>query len=554
MANHYSKGGARACIADSATDMQRAVEEFLVGCRQPGYLEHGDELIVMRRGEWTMEIQSGRLTLHVLSAERSVSRRIVLVESRKSASLHCLVERFGGRTAKLTLVDVAKPQSAAQTLHGQRLSFGEQFRRMLQREFPDWQVTTLTSEMDLTRSFSPVFPRAILERRSTTLAAVACPSRDDEASLLTFALVWHDHVRRRCAARRPDAVGPLPLALFLPDGGGQLTAQRLRQLNQDMLPCRLFRFNQHGSAGEVDLQDLGNLESSLLPRQAAASLGAAERAMLERLITGCGVSAVCRRDGSLSLRVNGLEFAQVHQGRFRTAKHPGGIPSRNSPAGDPFLSGETLTPNEVEALAAELSQRRHAGAPDRRHPLYRGSPECWLDAAVRANLELIDANLLPDRLHGEVLAQSGLASGRADLLAISRDGRLAVLELKVVEDIHLPLQALDYWMRIAFHSRAGELDNLFPGMTVLREEPKLLLVAPAICFHPATDIILRYFPSNICVERVGLNLEWQDRLRVVLRLSGCRSPVSHEVLNNNERHRDGWYSECSSEPEPGKST
>lgn len=509
--------------------MQQVVEVFLEGCRQPGYLEHGDELIVMKRGDWTTEIQSGRLTLHVLSAERSVSRRVVLVEGRKSASLHCLVERFGGRTAKLTLVDLAKPQSTAQTLHGQRVGFGEQFRRMLQREFPDCQVTTLTSEMDLTRSFSPVFPRAILERRSTIQVAVACPSRDDEASLLTFALVWHDYVRRRRAARKPETAGPLALSLFLPDGAGQLTAQRLRQLNQVMLPCRLFRFNEHGSAGEVDLGDLGNLETSLLPRQIAASLGDTERALLERLAGGYGVCAVCRHDGSLSLRVNGLEFAQVYGGRFRTAKETRGGHSRKSPTGDPFLSGNALTANEVEALAAELVQRRHAGAPDRRHPLYRGSPECWLDAAVRGNLELIDANLLPDRLHGEVLAQSGLASGRADLLAISREGRLTVLELKASEDIHLPLQALDYWMRIAGLSQQGELDNLFPGMTVLREEPKLLLVAPAICFHPATDTILRYFPSTICVERVGLNLEWQDRLKVVLRLSGCRSPVSHEV-------------------------
>jgi hypothetical protein len=190
---------------------------------------------------------------------------------------------------------------------------------------------------------------------------------------------------------------------------------------------------------------------------------------------------------------------------------------------------DTLTPNDVEMLAVELAQRRNASAPDRGHPLYRGWPECWLDSAVRANLELIDANLLPDRLHGEVLAQSGLASGRADLLAISQEGRLTVLELKVGEDIHLPLQALDYWMRIAWHSRRGELDNLFPGMRVLREDPKLMLVAPAICFHPATDTILRYFPPHICVERVGLNLEWQNRLKVVLRLSGCRAPVSHEV-------------------------
>ncbi len=319
------------------------------------------------------------------------------------------------------------------------------------------------------------------------------------------------------------------MALFLPGGAGQLTAQRLHQLNQDMLPCRLFRFNEHGSAGEVDRGDLGNLETSLLPRQIAPPLGEGELAMLERLVSGYGVSAVCRHDGSLSLRVNGLEFAQLYEGSFRTTTETHSVSRRSSPACDPFLSGNTLSSKEVEGLAAELVQRRHAGASDRRHPLYRGSPECWLDAAVRANLELIDANLLPDRLHGEVLTQSGLASGRADLLAISREGRLTVLELKAGEDIHLALQALDYWLRVAWHSGRGELDNLFPGMSVLREEPKLILVAPAICFHPATDTILRYFPSKICVERVGLNLEWQDKLKVVLRLSGCRSPVSHEV-------------------------
>jgi hypothetical protein len=529
VANHHFKGGARGCIADSPTEMQQVVEGFLAACRQPGYLEHGDEVLVMQRGQWTTEIHSGRLTLHVLSDIRSVSRRVVSVETRKSASLHCLVERFGGRTAKLTLLDLAKPQSAAQTQRGQRAGFGERFRRMLQREFPDWQLTTLTSEMDLTRSFSPVFPRAILERGSHTQVALACPSRDDETALLTFALIWHDYVRRRNAARRPETAGPLPLALFLPDGAGQLTAQRLRHLDPALLPCRAFRFNEHGSAGEVDLCDLGNLETSLLPRQMATPLDERERAILERLTSCYGVNAASQRDGSLSLRVNGLEFARVYQGVFRTGKEPRVSANRSSPAGSPLLTGSVLMPQEVEALAAELAQRRHAGAEDRRHPLYRGSPECWLDSAVRANLEVIDATLLPECLHGEVITQAGIASGRADLLAISREGRLTVLELKAGEDIHLPLQALDYWMRIAWHSAAGELDNLFPGITVLREAPRLVLVAPAICFHPATSTILRYFPAGICVERVGLNLEWQKRLKVVLRLNGWQSPVSHEV-------------------------
>ncbi len=507
--------------------MQLVVEGFLNACRQPGYLEHGDELIVLRNGEWTTEIQSGGLMVHILSEKRSVSRRIVAVENRKAASLHCLVERFGGRTAKLTLLDLAKPQAAAQTFHGQRASFSEQFRRMLQREFPDWQVTTLTSEMDLTHSFSPVFPRAILERGSKMLVAVACPSLEDEPALLTFALLWHDHVRRRNAARRPETAGALPLALFFPDVAGQLTALRLRHLESSLLPSRLFRFNQHGSAGEVDLADLGNLVTALQPCRRPSPVGEPERLVLERLMSAYAVSVVPRHDGSLSLRVNGLEFAQLFEGWFRAAKEFRS--SNRGSAGPSSTSGSNLNADEVESLAAELFQRRHSHAPDRRHPLYRGSPESWLDSAVRENLELIDATLLPEKVHGEVITQAGTACGRTDLLAISQQGRLTILELKAGEDIHLPLQALDYWTRIAWHSKQGDLDSLFDGIAVLREEPRLLLVAPAICFHPSTDTILRYFPASICVERVGLNLEWQDRLKVVLRLTGWRSPVSHEV-------------------------
>jgi len=36
-----------------------------------------------------------------------------------------------------------------------------------------------------------------------------------------------------------------------------------------------------------------------------------------------------------------------------------------------------------------------------------------------------------------------------DVLTVTREGRLAVLELKAAEDIHLPLQGIDYWARVA---------------------------------------------------------------------------------------------------------
>jgi hypothetical protein len=154
-------------------------------------------------------------------------------------------------------------------------------------------------------------------------------------------------------------------------------------------------------------------------------------------------------------------------------------------------------------------------------------PERWLESSVRFNLSRIDASLLEDPVHGQVLAFAAGDRDLIDLLAISPSGRLAVLELKASEDIHLPVQALDYWMRVAWHAEAGELSSLFPGIALDGRPPRLLLVAPAICFHPSNATVLRYFSPEIQVERIGINSDWGQNLRVVLRLKGADAPISH---------------------------
>ena len=44
------------------------------------------------------------------------------------------------------------------------------------------------------------------------------------------------------------------------------TAHRLHWLTSEALRPRLFRFNDHGSAGEVDLRDLGNFDTRIAAR------------------------------------------------------------------------------------------------------------------------------------------------------------------------------------------------------------------------------------------------------------------------------------------------
>lgn len=149
-----------------------------------------------------------------------------------------------------------------------------------------------------------------------------------------------------------------------------------------------------------------------------------------------------------------------------------------------------------------------------------GQPEAWLEARVRADLESLDATLLAQPVYGQVAQFAGGDRGIIDLLAIDRDGRLAVIELKVDQDIHLPLQALDYWMRIKWHLDRGEIGESahFTGLPLLQEAPRLLLVAPALEFHPANEIILSFFSPEIPVERIGLGVQWRQELKVMFRV------------------------------------
>ncbi len=479
------------------------MEKFLGGCRRPAALEYGENPLPLIAGNYALEIRSGRLSIEIWDEARSVSRRILTIERLATGVLDCTVQKFGGKPGLLTFLDLDRPQTAHRSLRGIRQNFAEQFRRMLSRQFPGWEITTLSSAQDLRRSFSSIYPRAMLRRGQQHIAAMACTSAQDEAQMLTFALIWQRH-----AALDGE---PTALCLFLPEDAGTLTAHRLRWLTGDNLSARLFRFNAHGSAGEVDPRDLGNVDTQVSSRYRTPRLSAALQDMLARLTSVQGVGWSPELNGSISIRSRGLEFARIEENRVLL-----GLERKEE-----VLAGRN---DEVVRFAEQLRDLSNAPGARARPPSF---PERHFEAVVRANLPVIDPEFVPTLVHGQVLSFAAGDRDLIDLLTVSSSGRLAVLELKTAEDIHLPVQALDYWMRVAWHAGRDELTHLFPGTCLQSAAPALRLVAPALTFHPATATILRYFSPEIDVERIGVNSDWQNKLRAVLRLKGSGIPISH---------------------------
>jgi len=83
-------------------------------------------------------------------------------------------------------------------------------------------------------------------------------------------------------------------------------------------------------------------------------------------------------------------------------------------------------------------------------------PERWLESLAVGNIETLDGRLQPEPLYTQVPAFAAADRGMIDILGTTRDGRLALIELKTDEDLHLPLQGVDYWSRVAWHRSRGE--------------------------------------------------------------------------------------------------
>ncbi len=491
---------AQAAIPTSA---QTAIERFLKSSSRPALLEPGEPLLPLESDNFTLQLRSSRLTLQAWDQNRNLVRRITGVAGEARGRLELTVERFARKEGRLFLIDLARPSSQDFERRSERLVFRERFRQFLTRQFAGWTLAEISVEANLQASLSPTFPRAFLRRGQSGWAAIGAAPDNDASGLLTFGLIWLDHLRRR--EKRVAVEG---LALYVPRGHERHTSLRLPWLNEDAARYVLFAYDEHDFTSHIDPLDFGNVETHVELCRRPAPLGS-----FEHLTSVPEVEQVALHDGAVSLRVRGVEFARISQdgARFglaqRAAARPHHLP-------------------EIERLARDLAERRSPAAEDREHPLYRQNPEAWLESQVRAQIERIYAPLIPAPVYDQVPAFAAGERGVIDLLAVERSGRLAVLELKATADLHLPMQALDYWLRVKWHLDRSEFtpNGYFPGIALRPDPPRLFLVSPALEFHPATETVLSFLSPAISVERIGVGVEWRKGLQVMFRLSGADRP------------------------------
>jgi hypothetical protein len=170
---------------------------------------------------------------------------------------------------------------------------------------------------------------------------------------------------------------------------------------------------------------------------------------------------------------------------------------------------------ELSELTQHFGNNRSFDAANKRHEFYRTAPEAWLESILRRNIKLLDANLILSPLYNQFRS----ASDKIDLLALRRDGRLIIIELKTQPDREMVFQAADYWRKIELQRRRGVLAaaDLFDGREIIDKPALVYLAAPAWSFHRDFDFFARSVAPEIELWRFELHENWRQKLRVLHR-------------------------------------
>ena len=199
----------------------------------------------------------------------------------------------------------------------------------------------------------------------------------------------------------------------------------------------------------IDFRDRGNTATRLVrcPDEAAVLDRFAES--IHRVLSLLPETEVAvLSTAEVAFRWRGLEFARARLAHEADSFRPGqeivfGIGAE-----------ERVLEERSSADFTQLVQRLRAvrGPHGARHqPLWRLHPERWLESLVLHDVSALDERLEGACLYSQVPAFSASDRAMLDVLTTTHDRRLAVVELKADEDIHLPLQGLDYWSRVQCH-------------------------------------------------------------------------------------------------------
>ncbi len=423
-----------------------------------------------------------------------------------------LSRNFGRETEKVRLVSRVSARELGEEIELARLEKANRIAALIKEDFPKIKLVRVELNKENGR-----FAQIIFENQNGKQTAALTDVSDalTPEILLSSAILWLTKLENR---RKK----PVEIVWIISEKKAAKNLQKLHALLKDSWKKKILikeisrerakAERKNESKNGTNLIELSGLEISELWRGKPSEIKAIETAQTSESAAEIvnlapeEIDAIFSKHGE-TLRFQGLPFARVRKVYDREKVWFGIERSRQ------ILSENNR--KDLLELVENLRIYRRSDSPNKRHAFYSFAPEAWLEAVLRRNIKLLDANLILSPLYHQFRA----GQDKIDLLALRKDGRLVIIEIKVAPDREMIFQAADYWRKIELQRRGGNLHKarIF-GDTEIANKPTLVyLVAPTLSFHKDFKFLASTISPEIEIHRFNLAENWRERLKVLER-------------------------------------
>jgi hypothetical protein len=491
-------------------DVSRAryeIELYLLGGLFDLY-EDDRRIATVEPDRSTIEVSYGKLIFSCWGEGWSRSWRALSFELRpERLRLECS-RQMGRERCAVELRRGPAIESSAQS----RSEFPASLAALIETNFAGLRVERALASRNDHLHLSGIHARLTINDNGRIIAGIGASRAETQSTInatLGAGILWLDALRRRAASVNR-------LMIFVPRNCAAAIAARLTAVEAAGGSISLYETDESAALiNPVAPFDQGDLSDHF---RKAARHAEWPCAFEPSANVAALVDSVCalapdlietrRRGGWVLLSIRGLDFARVSTSGKRIE----------------FGLGQSKTrlvktnQAQLEELVTDITRTRTAESRDRNSPLFRDQSERWLEAILRSNVQALDAMLDPRYVYTQTPAYRGEERSFVDMLAVTREGRLVVIELKVSEDSEFAFQGLDYWLKIEWHRLRGDFQRrgYFRGKELSDESPLIYLVAPLFRFHAATERFASCITGRAVVHRLGLNEDWRAGPRVLL--------------------------------------
>lgn len=520
----------------SAALARYEIEQALIGGAPDAAweLRANDKLTAtFKHEQFEFGVEWGKLIFAWWDGERAENWRVTDYEVNAAEVRFRALRGLGREVVSFTLRDAVRftESAAAEDLsrNERRLRYVNLLAQIISGHCNAVRFERLSTRAARAASAVSRYARIVLKHGTESTLAIGVNTGEEQTDVddvLASALVWLAHVNRDLTTTgRPRA---RKLWLCTPRDKWRTLAERLTFINTGHLGADIELYEVDEAARTMNfVRPFTQAELlSAHPREVRWPRPAPVSVWRERIVSLAPDVIEVREDlhgDAEGYAIHGLEFARSRgpsreQAVFGVVhQHERARPSPRKRRPDD--SRRKLTEANFDALGRlvqEIIKYRSPQTPDTRHAFYCLRAEAWLESLLRQDIHQLDPALNSRHVYAQVPAWRGDERSVIDLLTLNRDGRLVVVEIKAAEDAQLPLQGLDYWVRVEQARRRGDFARcgLFAGLRVADVPPLLYLVAPQLRFHRTFATVARCLAPEVGAFRVGLNSDWRAGVRV----------------------------------------